>query len=325
MEICRSVSELEGVLNYLKNAKSICDTGNKSDRPNTIDEKASVGFVPTMGALHRGHISLVNSSVQQASITVVSIFVNPTQFNNASDLEKYPRNTDSDCKLLEAAGADIAFIPGVEDIYPEGVDFSGMMPKVAKEHGLNNPEKFDFEGLDNYGEGPRRPGHFYGVAQVVTRLFDIVKPDFAFFGEKDFQQLEIIKHITRILDYPVRIIACPTLREDDGLAMSSRNMLLSAQQREIAPEIYKNLLLAREMARAEKHKKSGEKTLSPKELAELISAGINEVKGLEVEYAEVLNVTNLQPVQDWNEAIEVQMCVAVYARPVRLIDNIKLI
>ncbi len=322
MKICRSLVELEEVLNNFRSTEKI-------------------GFVPTMGALHMGHISLVKNSIKHTTATVVSIFVNPTQFNNASDLENYPRDVEADFKLLEAAGASVVFVPRVIDIYPEGIDFSGVMPKTSIQ-GLNNgnnapdknylhkKEEFDLGGLDNYGEGPRRPGHFYGVVQVVTRLFDLVKPDFAFFGEKDFQQLAIIKHITKSLNYPVEIIACPTLREDDGLAMSSRNQLLTSEQRKIAPNIYKNLLEAQRIAQqtignlSEYQENSSESGMTPKQLIELTSIQINSVSGLEVEYIEILNSETLQPVVKWDDAEQIQLCAAIYARPVRLIDNIKL-
>lgn len=329
MKICRSVRELEEVIDNLKNSKNSCNSEINSSGKEKESSKITVGFVPTMGALHQGHISLVNRSISKTDITVVSIFVNPTQFNNASDLEKYPRDVESDSKLLEAAGVDVVFVPESSEIYPEGLDFTGNMPKTTTSDASHTSENFEFDGLDQFGEGPRRPGHFFGVVQVVTRLFDIVKPDFAFFGEKDFQQLAIIKHIVKKLDYKIKIEACPTLREIDGLAMSSRNMLLTPEQRRITPEIYRILLLSREylteILSSGKQKEESKISITPRDLSEKIIEQINAVEGLKVEYAELLDSNNLQPVHVWNEAKEVQLCVAVYAGQIRLIDNIKMI
>ena len=201
------------------------------DAISLVPNGCEVGFVPTMGALHQGHISLVNRAAADCKIVVVSIFVNPTQFNNPADLEKYPRTIENDCEMLEKAGATIVFIPSIEEIYPQ------------KDNRI-----FDLGGLDSNGEGPHRPGHFNGVAQVVTRLFDIVKPKFAYFGEKDFQQLAIIRYFSKKLNYPLKIVSCPTVRESDGLAMSSRNLLLTSEHRRVAPTIYKTLKKAAEIA-----------------------------------------------------------------------------
>ncbi len=252
-----------------------------------------------MGALHQGHISLVKKAHELSDIVVVSIFVNPTQFNNPQDLERYPRTVEEDCKRLEEAGANLVFVPSVGDIYPQ-----------------KDERIFDLGGLDAVGEGPRRPGHFNGVAQVVTRLFDIVKPRYAYFGEKDFQQLSIIRHFTKELNYPVEIISCPTIREEDGLAMSSRNSLLTPEHREAAPLIYKTLKTVQERSQAQ--------ILSPDELCKWVTDEINSNSLLKTEYVEIVNSLTLRLVKNWSDHGQIQMCVAVFAGTVRLIDNIKL-
>ena len=195
--------------------------------------KGTCGFVPTMGALHEGHLSLVDRCRKECDTVVVSVFVNPTQFNDPNDLKNYPRTAEADIALLEKAGADFAFMPSVEEIYPE-----------------KDTRIFDFGQLDKVMEGPSRPGHFNGVAQVVSRLFDIVGCDTAYFGEKDFQQIAIIREMVRQLNYPIRIVACPIVRESDGLAMSSRNLLLTPEHRKAAPLIYQSLREAAELHRA---------------------------------------------------------------------------
>lgn len=262
-----------------------------------LENKHGIGFVPTMGALHQGHISLVKIAAEQSAHTVVSIFVNPTQFNNKRDLETYPRTLKEDCALLEACGVDIVFAPEVKDIYPQ------------EENRL-----FDLGGLDKYGEGPRRPGHFNGVAQVVIRLFDIVKPARAFFGEKDFQQVAILKYVVKHLEYPVEIIQCPIVREADGLAKSSRNTLLTPAQRAAAPHIYTCI------GKAEAYMK----TMTPAQVAEAVTREINTSPELETEYVEIVDAETLRPVTNWDEAEKIQLWCAVYASPVRLIDNINL-
>ncbi|MBP3343872.1 MAG: pantoate--beta-alanine ligase [Bacteroidales bacterium] len=262
-----------------------------------LENKADIGFVPTMGALHEGHISLVKESAKRCSHTVVSIFVNPTQFNNKQDLETYPRTLEADCKLLEECAVDIVFAPRVIDIYPQ-----------------EDTRVFDLGGLDNYGEGPRRPGHFNGVAQVVTRLFDIVKPAYAFFGEKDFQQVAIIKYFVKDLNYPLTIVPCSIIRESDGLAKSSRNTLLTPAQRAAAPHIYKTLCKAVEL----------KGKYSPKEVAAILAKEIDENPELETEYIEIIDADTLRPIENWNDAENLRLWCAVYARPVRLIDNIGL-
>lgn len=275
----------------------------------SLPKDCELGFVPTMGALHKGHISLVENALKYTKTVVVSIFVNPTQFNNPLDLSRYPRTTDEDCRLLSAAGASIVFVPRVEDIYP-----------------VPDTRVFGFGGLDKTGEGPKRPGHFNGVAQVVTRLFDIVKPKYAFFGEKDFQQLAIIKYFTRELGYPVEIVACPTLREPDGLAMSSRNTLLSPEYRKAAPAINRALKNAQQTAAHILQHNTGSKNeeITPASLATLTTEEIEKEPLLKTEYVEIVNSLNLQIVKNWEDAQEIQMCAAVYAGDVRLIDNIKL-
>ncbi|MCK9627195.1 MAG: pantoate--beta-alanine ligase [Bacteroidales bacterium] len=280
MIICSSLSDLEQAISSLSN-------------------DCKIGLVPTMGALHQGHISLVKTAFKYTDTVIVSIFVNPVQFNNPDDLKRYPRTVEADCRLLEDAGTTIVFIPSVEDIYPEP-----------------DNRVFDLGGLDSVGEGPRRPGHFNGVAKVVTRLFDLTKPTYAFFGEKDFQQLAIIRFFTRQLGYPVEIIPCPIFREDDGLAMSSRNTLLDSEQRNAAPAIYKALSNASRLA--------DQRELSPKELIGITVREINSNPYLNSEYVEIVNSLTLQPVTGWDEAAGIQMWVAVFAGEIRLIDNIKL-
>lgn len=262
-----------------------------------LKDKESIGFVPTMGALHAGHISLVKNSVNKCAHTIVSVFVNPTQFNNPNDLKSYPRTLEADAELLEQSGVDILFAPSVEEVYP------------------NQDERvFNLGGLDKYGEGPRRPGHFNGVAQVVTRLFDIVKPTHAFFGEKDFQQEAIIKHFTKEIGYKIEIVGCSILREEDGLAMSSRNTLLTPEQREAAPHIYKTICKATEYM----------KTGSPAEVIAKLTEEINANDSLETEYIEIVDAENLTIVNNWSDAASIRLWCAIYAHPVRLIDNIKL-
>lgn len=262
-----------------------------------LEHKSDIGFVPTMGALHEGHISLVEKSVGKCSHTVVSIFVNPTQFNNKQDLATYPRTLEADCALLEKSGVDIVFAPRVIDIYPE-----------------EDTRVFDMGGLDNYGEGPRRPGHFNGVVQVVTRLFDIVKPAFAFFGEKDYQQVAIIKYFVQKLGYPLQIIPCDIIREEDGLAKSSRNTLLTPAQREAAPHIYRTICKARELR----------KSMTPQETIAELTRLVDENSELETEYIEIIDADSLTPVKNWSDSENIRLWCAVYARPVRLIDNIGL-
>ncbi|HSM48608.1 MAG TPA: pantoate--beta-alanine ligase [Draconibacterium sp.] len=262
---------------------------------NEIKEAGTTGFVPTMGALHAGHISLVQQAVSENKTVVVSIFVNPTQFNDPKDLERYPRNLNTDLKLLEKTGCQIVFAPTSEEIYPEP-----------------DTRKFNFGALETVMEGKHRPGHFNGVAQVVSKLFDIVQPDKAYFGLKDFQQLAIIKEMVLQLKLPVEIVPCPIVREVSGLAMSSRNELLSAEERKNAAIISKTLFEAKKLS---EHK-------SVRELAQWITKTINKNQYLTVEYVEIVESRQLQPVKSWDDNGEKVCCVAVFCGKVRLIDNV---
>lgn len=256
----------------------------------------SVGFVPTMGALHTGHVTLVKQSCEENDINVVSIFVNPTQFNDKRDLEKYPRTLDNDLKLLsEETSADIVFAPSAEDMYPE-VD----------------TRTFDFGQLDKVMEGKFRPGHFNGVAQIVSKLFDIVKPDAAYFGEKDFQQLAIIRNLVNQLNLNIKIVGVPIVRETSGLAMSSRNNLLSAKEKENAAIIYKTL--KNSLLKAEQD--------SVSDVLNYVVSTINKHNGFEVEYYEIVDGDTLQPVKNWADSQYVVGCITVFCDKVRLIDNI---
>lgn len=257
----------------------------------------SVGLVPTMGALHAGHISLVDRARKENDVVVVSVFVNPTQFNNKEDLATYPRTEEADCAKLEAAGVDFAFIPTVEEMYPEP-----------------DNRVFDLGEVAEVMEGPMRPGHFNGVAQVVSKLFAMVEPDRAYFGEKDFQQIAVIRRMVEIEKFPIRIVDCPILRESDGLAMSSRNTRLTAEQRAIAPEIYKALKASTDYARNH----------SLAETKQHVIDAINAVDGLEVEYYEIVDPLTMQPLSQWpSDGGDAQGCITVYCGKVRLIDNIK--
>jgi pantoate--beta-alanine ligase len=261
------------------------------------EQKKTIGFVPTMGALHLGHLSLVRASKKQYDITIVSIFVNPTQFNNPEDLKKYPRTIRHDKASLHALHVNILFCPGEKEIYPEP-----------------DTRHFDFGTLDKVMEGKYRPGHFNGVAQVVSKLLTIVQPDAMFLGEKDLQQLAIVRSLVQQMGIPTTVVACPTVREEDGLAMSSRNALLTEPQRAHAPIIAATLHAARDKG-----------TLLPvDELQQWVSKTIDEDRELEVEYVEIVDEQTLQPVKNWCDSRHIRLCVAVYAHPVRLIDNIQL-
>jgi pantoate--beta-alanine ligase len=257
----------------------------------------AVGFVPTMGALHAGHISLVERCRKECGTVVVSIFVNPTQFNDPNDLVKYPRTPQADLALLERAAVDLVYMPSVEDIYPEP-----------------DARVFEFGALEQVMEGAHRPGHFNGVAQVVSRLFDRVKPTRAYFGEKDFQQLAIIREMVCSQGTPVEIVGCPIVRDADGLALSSRNVRLSAAQREAAPGIFRALNGAVE--------RCGKMPVA--DLERWIAAAIDAEAELETEYAVVADERTLQPVRSWDEPGTKRAFVAVRAGEVRLIDNLGL-
>ena len=277
MKIAQTVSELRQFIS------SIRKPGNNT------------GFVPTMGALHSGHISLVNLCKCENDVTIVSIFVNPNQFNDKKDLENYPCMPEKDLELLEEAGCDIVFMPTVKEVYPQP-----------------DTRIFDFGILDTVMEGKHRPGHFNGVAQVVTRLFEMVQPQRAYFGLKDFQQLAIIKKVTRDLNLPVEIIPCPIVREPDGLAMSSRNTLLSPGERSHAARISAALFQAKVMANDH----------APDEIRKFVADHINADPLLQTEYFEIADDTTLQPVSSWNEPGGKIGCVAVRVGKVRLIDNV---
>jgi len=255
----------------------------------------TIGFVPTMGALHNGHISLVEASTLKCNITIVSIFVNPTQFNNSKDLQKYPRTEDIDIKLLNDAKADIVFIPEVKEIYPLG--------ELKKE--------YNFDGIDTVMEGEHRPGHFNGVGQVLEILFTIVQPDYAFFGQKDFQQVAIVKYLVKkyMPTSGIKIIACKIMREHDGLAMSSRNLRLTKEHRKVAPIINKTLT---------KYRNS---LLSAKEIKQELSKEINKNQLLKIEYFEISDNETLKPAEKIIPG-KTTGCIAVFAGDVRLIDNI---
>jgi pantoate--beta-alanine ligase len=256
----------------------------------------SIGFVPTMGALHEGHLSLVEKAGEETGFVVVSIFVNPTQFNDKGDLSRYPRNLQHDLELLAPGYCQLVFAPEAEEIYPEP-----------------DTRQFNFGPIEQVMEGKFRPGHFNGVAQVVSRLFEIVQPDKAYFGMKDFQQLAIIMEMVRRLQIPVEIVSCPIIREADGLAMSSRNMLLNPEQRKAAVQISACLF--------EAQNKTGEFTVE--ELCQWVVSTINENHFLNTEYFEIVNSETLLPVKNWNEPGEKVGCVAVHCGKIRLIDNLK--
>lgn len=255
-----------------------------------------VGLVPTMGALHAGHASLVKRSVNENEVTVVSVFVNPTQFNDKNDLVKYPRTLDADCKLLEACGATYAFAPSVEEMYRNRI-----------------PRQFSYAPLDTVMEGAFRPGHFNGVCQIVSKLFEAVKPHRAYFGEKDFQQLAIIREMVRQMQFDLEIVGCPIVREEDGLALSSRNARLSAEERENALKISQTLFKSRTFAA----------THTVSETLKFVEDAIAAVPGLRLEYFEIVDGNTLQKVDNWNQTSYVVGCITVFCGDVRLIDNIK--
>lgn len=258
-------------------------------------EGKTIGFVPTMGALHEGHLSLVKKCVAENDVCIVDAFVNPTQFNNKEDYEKYPRTVDEDAKLLEGAGANLVWFPTESDIYPEP-----------------DTRVFELGPLAEVMEGKYRPGHFNGVAQVLTRLFSIVKPDRAYFGEKDFQQLAIVREMVKHYNIPVQIVGCPIVREADGLALSSRNMRLSAEQRQHALRISKTLFASLDKM----------KEMSVEEVKQWVIKEVNSEPSLEVEYFEISDSLTLQPVENWNNE-NIVGCITVYCGEVRLIDNIQ--
>lgn len=275
-------------------------TINKTDLSDFLQKQRNkgktIGFVPTMGALHEGHISLINESKKQSDITVCSIFVNPTQFNDKADLERYPRMPEKDAAMLEKAGCDVLFLPGVTEIYPE-----------------EDKRQFDFGNLDKVLDGAHRPGHFNGVAQVVSRLFDVVKPDKAFFGLKDYQQLLIIKSLTQLLKLSVEIVPCPVLREADGLAMSSRNMLLTNEERKAAAIIPKLLQEAKTLL------------LEGKSVPEIKNNALSQLSKnplYKLDYFEVCDADTLTSITSLNEHGASIILIACFVGKIRLIDNL---
>lgn len=280
MIIIRTVSELESYVGHERN------------------NGRSIGLVPTMGALHAGHLSLVERAVKENDNVIVSVFVNPTQFNNPDDLASYPRTEEEDCRLLAEAGVSVAFVPEVSEMYPSG---------AVRE------KEFDLGTAAEVMEGKFRPGHFQGVAQIVSRLFELCRPDRAYFGEKDFQQIAVIRNMVKSEGIDVDIVACPIKRADDGLALSSRNALLTAEQRAIAPEIHKALVAGVEYSATHGVRATHDKVV------ELVDA--NEY--LQTEYFEIVDGRTLLPVEEWDESPEVVGCITVFCGKVRLIDNIK--
>lgn len=282
MKILRTVAELTG----------FCDEIRKSGK--------TLGLVPTMGALHAGHMSLVKASLKENDATVVSIFVNPTQFNNPEDLATYPRTEDADLKLLEQAGASAAFVPSVKEIYPP-----------SDQH--DKPHAFDLGNVAEVMEGAMRPGHFQGVAQIVSKLMRLSSADRAYFGEKDFQQIAVIRRMVKTEGIDIQIVACPIVREEDGLALSSRNVRLSPAQRAVAPGIHKIL--------DESVRQSAVKTV--KQVHDYVVEAINNLDECKVEYFSIVDAMTLQEIRDWDDSSLVQGCITVYCGDVRLIDNIR--
>ena len=260
-------------------------------------DAAGIGFVPTMGALHAGHRSLVERARKENDVVAVSVFVNPTQFNDRNDLHRYPRTPEADARLLEEAGADLVLMPSVEEIYPEP-----------------DTRQFDFGQIDKVMEGATRPGHFNGVAQVVSRLFDIVRPARAYFGEKDFQQIAVIRAMTAQLQLPVEIVGCPFVRDASRPALSSRNQLLDAAHRAAAPHIYATLRAAAEKSH----------TLTPAQLKAWVIEETERNPLLEVIYYQSVDALTMQEVDAWDAAARIQGCIAVQAGEIRLIDNIRI-
>jgi len=255
----------------------------------------TIGFVPTMGALHDGHLSLIKQCKAENNICVASIFVNPTQFNNKNDLNSYPRTPETDCNLIEPIGCDYVFIPGEREMYPEP-----------------DTRVFNLGAVAEVMEGAQRPGHFNGVAQIVSKLFDIVAPDNAYFGEKDFQQIAVIREMTRQLNMPVNIVSCSIIREEDGLAMSSRNTRLTPEQRQIAPTIVRTLKESLNFAVLK----------SVRDVKDWVINTLNNTPQLRVEYFEIVDGHTLQAINEWNETSSPVGCITVFCGEVRLIDNI---
>lgn len=280
MKVINKTSDLQAIIEQLKN------------------DGKSIGLVPTMGALHKGHLSLVKNSISNNDITVVSIFVNPTQFNNPNDLASYPRTVDKDLELLQTVGCDVVFAPEADDIYSKSETDSRF--------------EFDFEGLDKVMEGKFRPGHFNGVVQIVSKLFDLVRPNRAYFGEKDFQQLAIIRLMTRRYNLPIEIVPCPIVREDSGLALSSRNSLLKDNEKQVAQHIYAVLNESRQFV----------PQTEVEELKQCVIAAIEQKPELKVEYFDIVDGHTLKSIGKWDEFDYIVGCITVFCGNVRLIDNI---
>ena len=278
MKLIQTVKELKAQLDVLRK------------------EGKQIGLVPTMGALHEGHASLVRRAVAENDVVVVSDFVNPTQFNDQNDLIKYPRTLEADCALLEKEGAHIVFAPSVEEVYPEP-----------------DTRQFSYAPLDTVMEGKYRPGHFNGVCQIVSKLFMMVEPHRAYFGEKDFQQLAIIREMVKQMQFPLQIVGCPIVRESDGLALSSRNTRLSVEERQQALNISKTLFASVDFS----------KTHTVAETQAFVEESIAEADGLELEYFEMVDGLTLQKVNNWEDTDYIVGCITVYCGEVRLIDNIK--
>lgn len=279
MEVVKKIADLKAKVEALKGAGK------------------SIGLVPTMGALHRGHASLVERSVKENDVTIVSVFVNPTQFNDKNDLANYPRTFEADRDLLESLGATIMFAPAAEEIYPEP-----------------DTRTFSYPPTDTVMEGAFRPGHFNGVCQIVSKLFEFTQPTHSYFGEKDFQQIAVIRAMAAEHFPGLNICPCPIVREKDGLALSSRNTLLSADERQIAPNIYKALKASVDYAKNHTVEQTKQWTVDE----------INAVEGLEVQYYEIVDAKTLASIKDWKDAEHVQGCITVFCgkTPIRLIDNI---
>ena len=278
MKLIQTVKELKAQLDVLRK------------------EGKQIGLVPTMGALHEGHVSLVRRAVAENDVVVVSDFVNPTQFNDQNDLIKYPRTLEADCALLEKEGAHIVFAPSVEEVYPEP-----------------DTRQFSYAPLDTVMEGKYRPGHFNGVCQIVSKLFMMVEPHRAYFGEKDFQQLAIIRDMVKQMQFHLQIVGCPIVRESDGLALSSRNARLSVEERQQALNISKTLFASVDFS----------KTHTVAETQAFVEESIAEADGLELEYFEMVDGLTLQKVNNWEDTDYIVGCITVYCGEVRLIDNIK--
>lgn len=262
------------------------------------EQGKTIGLVPTMGALHAGHASLVRRSVEENDVTVVSIFLNPTQFNDKTDLAKYPRTLDADCRLLEECGATIAFAPSVDEIYPEP-----------------DTRQFSYPPTDSVMEGAFRPGHFNGVCQIVSKLFAMTEPDRAYFGEKDFQQIAVIRRMAEDLGFKLQIVPCPVIREQSGLAMSSRNTLLTPEERETAAAIFQTLRTSREWMNE----------MTVEEVHDKVVADINAVEGLQVQYYSIVDGRSLADVGSWDESDDIVGCITVFcgSQPIRLIDHVR--